>query len=159
MKIRPYQSPDWPRLCEIHDAARMDELRAFGQPEAFLTLEQAAPNEGLFESELHVAEIDGLVEGFVGVKSGEVTWLYVSPARYRQGIGRALLRHAITACGPETRIELLEGNARALTLYLSEGFVIRERAEGRLVGNECFAAAGFRMVHRKPANSGDGPFE
>jgi GNAT superfamily N-acetyltransferase len=57
-----------------------------------------------------VAEIDGVVEGFVGFKSDEVTWLYVSPARYRQGIARALLRHAIAACGPETRIELLEGN-------------------------------------------------
>jgi ribosomal protein S18 acetylase RimI-like enzyme len=153
MRIRLYESSDWTRVCEIHDAARMDELRAFGQPEAFLSLEQAAPNEGLFESEIQVAEIDGLVEGFVGFKSDEVTWLYVSPARYRQGIGRALLRYAVAASGHETRIELLEGNDRALALYLSEGFVIRERAEGRLVGNEGFAAAGFRMVHRKSANT------
>ena len=157
MKIRPYKPADWRRLCEIHDPARMDELRAFGQPEAFIPLEQAAGSEGLFESDLHVAEIDGVVEGFVGLKSDEVTWLYVSPARYRQGIGRALLRHAIAAAGPETRIEVLEGNDTALRLYLSEGFVIRERAEGKLVGNESFTGAGFRMVHRKTEQGGEAP--
>ncbi|WP_145031592.1 GNAT family N-acetyltransferase [Caulifigura coniformis] len=155
MKIRPYEPSDWRRLCEIHDPARRDELRAFGQPEAFVPLEQAAGNEGLFDSDLFVAEIDGGVEGFVGLKSDEVTWLYVSPARYREGIGRALLRHAIAASGPETRIEVLEGNAAALALYLSEGFVIRERAEGKLVGNESFTGAGFRMVHRKVAPGGE----
>jgi ribosomal protein S18 acetylase RimI-like enzyme len=153
MKIRPYEPADWTRLCEIHDPARMDELQAFGQPDAFLTLEQTAENEGLFESELLVAEIDGRVEGFVGFKSDEVTWLYISPARYRQGIGRALLRHAIAASGPETRIEALEGNDRAMALYLSEGFVIRERAEGKLVGNERFTGAGYRLVHKKLASS------
>jgi len=155
MTIRPYEPSDWPRLCEIHDPARQDELRAFGQPEAFLPLEQAAGNEGLFESDLHVAEVDGLVEGFVGLKSDEVTWLYVSPARYREGIGRALLRHVLAVSGPERRIEVLEGNERALGLYLSEGFVIRVRAEGKLVGNESFTGAGFRMVHRKAATGGE----
>jgi ribosomal protein S18 acetylase RimI-like enzyme len=95
-----------------------------------------------------VAEIGGRVEGFVGFQPDEVTWLYVSPARYRQGLGRALLRHALAAAGPEVRIEVLEGNDGALALYLSEGFVIIERAEGRLVGNERFAASGFRLVSK-----------
>jgi hypothetical protein len=48
MTIRPYAPADWPRLCENHDAARMDELRAFGCPDAFLPLAAAANNEGLF---------------------------------------------------------------------------------------------------------------
>jgi hypothetical protein len=56
MRLRPYQAKDWPRLCAIHDSARMDELRASGLTEAFLTLEQAAENEGLFECSVIVAE-------------------------------------------------------------------------------------------------------
>lgn len=39
MNLRPYLPEDWDRLCLIHDAARMHELRASGLVEAFLTLE------------------------------------------------------------------------------------------------------------------------
>ena len=42
MNLRPYLPEDWDRLCLIHDAARMHELRASGLVEAFLTLEQTA---------------------------------------------------------------------------------------------------------------------
>lgn len=39
MHIRPYFPSDWPRLCTIHDAARLDELRLSVGEAAFLTLE------------------------------------------------------------------------------------------------------------------------
>jgi hypothetical protein len=61
MNIRPYRPTDWERLCAIHDAARRHELEASGLAEAFLSLEQAAENEGLFDSEVVVAEEQGMV--------------------------------------------------------------------------------------------------
>jgi hypothetical protein len=42
--IRPYEAADWSRLCAIHDAARLDELRHSAGLAAFLTLEQTAHN-------------------------------------------------------------------------------------------------------------------
>ncbi|MEO0374964.1 MAG: alpha/beta fold hydrolase [Cyanobacteria bacterium P01_A01_bin.17] len=42
-------------------------------------------------------------------------------------------------------IEVLEGNTPALKLYLSEGFKIVQRVEGKLEGNEKFAAAGLAL--------------
>lgn len=146
--IRPYRSEDWPRLCEIHDAARLDELRLSVGLEAFLTLEQAAPGEGLFDGRLDVAEIDGQVAGFVAYTGDYVTWLYVDPARYRSGIGRTLLRHAVANGGPVMGTSMLEGNEPALQLYLSEGFVITERREGKLAGNESFPAVGYELERR-----------
>ena len=151
MRIRPYRPEDWPRLCEIHDAARLDELRLSAGEAGFLTLEQSAENEGLFAGRLDVAEVNGQVVGFVAFTHDELTWLYVAPAMYRRGIGRALLRHAIENAGETFRAELLEGNEPALRLYLSEGFHIVRHVIGRLVGNEKFPASGYVLERRKHA--------
>lgn len=149
MQLRPYQPKDWPRLCAIHDRARMDELRASGNTDAFLTLEQAADNEGLFECSVFVAEDDDQVLGFVAVKDNELSWLYVDPAAYRRGIGRALVRHAIALCGGTMSVEVLLGNEPALQLYLAEGFKILKRVDGRMTGNESFAASGYVLELRR----------
>ena|GEM_PF-171476 len=154
MDIREYTAEDWPRLCEIHDAARLDELRLSVGEAAFLTLEQTAKNEGLFDASVFVAEVSGRVEGFVAFSQDELTWLYVHPSSYRHGIGRALLRHAIEHAGNHVSAEVLEGNEPALQLYLSEGFSIVKKAKGRLVGNEAFEASGYILERRKNEPTG-----
>ncbi len=150
IKIRPYDSSDWSRLCEIHDAARLDELDASVGRGAFLTLEQTAENEGLFDYTLFVAEVNGLVQGFVAYSEEELAWLYVDPEFYRRGVGRALVRHVKAVLAPTIQIEMLEGNNPALELYLSEGFTVKERVEGNLVGNEAFAAVGLLLAWTAP---------
>jgi GNAT superfamily N-acetyltransferase len=105
MILRAYRSTDWPRLCVIHDAARVHELQASGLMKAFLTLEQTAQNEGLFDGDVVVAELDGQVCGFAAHADSELTWLYVDPAYHRQGIGRRLLQHVVAACGGEVSTE------------------------------------------------------
>ena len=143
VRIRPYQAADWPRLCEIHDAARLDELQPTVGTDAFLTLEQTAENEGLFDNQLFVAEVSQRVRGFVAYSEEELAWLYVDPPFYRRGVGRALLQHAVAQAGPDMMIEVLEGNAPALALYLSEGFAVTQRIEGKLAGNESHTAVGL----------------
>ncbi|GID28344.1 hypothetical protein Abr02nite_33270 [Paractinoplanes brasiliensis] len=115
--------------------------------EAFLTLEQTAEAEGLFDGQLWVAEVDGTMAGFVALDDNEVTWLYADHRRYRQGIGRALLRHALATAGPGVEVTVLDGNPAALGLYLSEGFTVTETRTGSLAGNESFTATGHIMHH------------
>ncbi|MDY6938880.1 MAG: GNAT family N-acetyltransferase [Cyanobacteriota bacterium] len=143
INIRPYEPTDWSRLCEIHDASRLDELGFTVGTDAFLTLAQTAENEGLFDGKLFVAEVENVVRGFVAYSDEELAWLYVEPPFYRKGVGRALVRHAIADSAPTMEIEMLEGNAPALELYLSEGFKVIKRVEGQLKGNEDFAAVGL----------------
>ncbi len=149
LRIRDYLPDDWTAIARIHDAARLDELRASVGIEAFLTLEQTADAEGLFSGQLWVAddEADGVV-GFVALENDEVTWLYVDPARYRRGIGRVLLRHALAAAGPRVEVSVLDGNSAALELYRSAGFVVRETKIGKLEGNTAFDATGHLMERR-----------
>lgn len=118
-------------------------MAAAGLTDAFLTLAETAENEGLFEGTVAIAEQAGMVQGFVAFTSDEMTWLYVDPAAYRQGVGRALLRYALAQTKGTMATEVLVGNEAALQLYLSEGFQIIRQVDGKLTGNETFAASGY----------------
>lgn len=147
MHIRPYHHTDWTRICAIHDAARQYELDASGLADAFLTLEQTGAAEGLFDATLLVAVENGVISGFAGYTDDELTWLYVDPARYRQGVGRALLRAVLRAAGKPLALDVLVGNDAALALYRSEGFRIVETLRGKLAGNERFTASAHVLQH------------
>ena len=151
IKIRPYDPADWSRLCEIHDTSRLDELGLSVGTDAFLTLEQTAENEGLFDDKRFVAEVDHVVQGFIAYSDEELAWLYVDPKFYRKGVGRALVRQAVADSAPTIEIALLEGNTPALELYLSEGFKVIKRIEGQLEGNEGFAAVGLVLRQESSA--------
>ena len=143
--LRQYRSEDWDAIATIHDRARLDELSASVGVEAFLSLAETAENEELFAGEIWVACNEQTVVGFIAFAEDYVTWLYVSPEQYRQGIGRCLLRHAIERCGQTVSTSVLSGNDAALDLYLSEGFKIVETKTGKLNGNESFPATGHLL--------------
>ena len=83
-----------------------------------------------------------MITPLVAFADDEVTWLYVSPDHYRQGIGRLLLQQAIRRCGKTVCTSVLSGNNAALTLYLSEGFKIIVTKTVKLSGIESFPATG-----------------
>lgn len=141
MKIRDYASEDWTRICEIHDAARKDELSSAGLEDAFLSMEETAENEGFSDYEVLVAEVDGVVRGFAAFSDVELSWLYVDPRCYRMGVGSALVEAALLATGVSLSVEVLDGNERALSLYKKAGFAAVGRTSGRMPGNERFAAS------------------
>lgn len=138
MKVRRYQKNDWHRICEIHDLARMDELRGARLEHAFLPLEVAAERENLFDYDILVADKDGLVLGFVAYNQDELTWLYVDPACYRTGIGGLLARSVLAERPEGLCIEVLQGNEAALDFYKSIGFVESKIVSGWMPGNEKF---------------------
>ncbi|MDB1086575.1 GNAT family N-acetyltransferase [Streptomyces sp. ACA25] len=157
-RIRDYRPEDWEAVSRVHDAARLDELRDSVGTEAFLSLADTYESEGLFDGRVWVAEETagerpGDVVGFVALDEDEVSWLYVDPARYGEGAGTALLRHAVSRGGPCVEATVLAGNERAIGFYLRAGFTIRETRSGRLVGNEAFPATGHVLEYRAP----DGP--
>ena len=141
MKIRDYANDDWTRICEIHDAARKDELSSAGLEDAFLSMEETAEKECFFDYEILVAEVDGIVQGFAAFSDVELSWLYVDPRCYRMGVGSALVEAALLATGVSLSVEVLDGNERALSLYKKTGFAVIGRTSGRMPGNERFAVS------------------
>ena len=139
MRIRSYHEDDWPRISEIHDLARVDELRGANLQEAFLPLEVAAEREDLFDYDILVADKDGFVVGFVAYSQDELTWLYVDPAYYRTGVGGLLVRSALAERPGGLCIEVLQGNEAALDFYKSIGFVESKIVSGWMPGNENYS--------------------
>lgn len=138
--IRPYRQEDFPGIERVHDRARRVELRYAGLEDAFLPLCIAAEREDLFAYPgLFVAELSGEIVGFAACTQDELAWLYVDPAHFRKGIGRALAGHVLQ-CFPGIRhVEVLSGNAPAQALYARLGFSIASTECGRMPGNEAFS--------------------
>ncbi len=151
--VRPYESRDWDDIRRIHDAARLDELGGAGLLEAYLDLEATYENEGLFDDDVWVAELDGRVAGFLAGSSAEITWAYVDPSLYRRGVGRALVQHVLDRATGPVELEVLEGNS-ARAFYEAVGFVWESTTTGKLAGNESFQATGHTLVWR-PAPAAD----
>ena len=126
--VREYQPDDWHQSCRVHDMARPIELEGSCDPAAFVPLATEEEDiEDFHRSKKFVACVDEEIVGFVGVDHDEVTWLYVDPAVFGQGIGRLLLRKGLEVIDGETRTFVLDGNNKARRLYESEGFsVVRE---------------------------------
>jgi ribosomal protein S18 acetylase RimI-like enzyme len=136
--IRPYMPQDWLRIEQIHDAARKDELRLAGLDDAFMPLEQAAVNEGLFDYTVCVACLRDMVVGFTAYSQDELAWLYVDPTCTRRGVGSALVRHVVHHTKRPLELEVLTGNNPALRLYEACGFRQVSTQSGKMPGNESF---------------------
>lgn len=147
LRIRRYSSGDFARLCEIHDAARRNELALAGLPDAFVPLSQAAEREGLFDYQVYVALYREMAAGFVAFSAAELGWLYVDPALSRCGIGSALVNFALPRMQPDAGIEVLAGNEPALSLYARFGFAVDATETGVMPGNESFHVT-VHVLHR-----------
>lgn len=132
--LRDYRAEDWPAVCRVHDRARPDELRGSFDARAFLPLAEDPEREYLHACALFVAQEGEEIVGFAGIDAPYLAWLYVDPAHYRRGIGRALLRHCLARLGEDAWTMACGNNEAALRLYQSEGFVIESRFTGENAG-------------------------
>ena len=139
MNIRPYQPADWPAVRRIYDLSKPDEMRGSGvNPAAILPLEQDPGMMALFDAcEILVAEIDGQVAGFTGTQDDRIDWLFVHPARRRQGVGERLLRHILTRRPGPVRLHVASTNQAARRLYERLGFGVESEFTGQFNGQPC----------------------
>ncbi len=135
--LREYQDGDWEAICLVHDLARPDELQGSCDPRAFIPIALDPEVDDLRRCAKHVACHGARVAGFVGVSGDYLAWLYVDPEYYGRGIGRRLLRLVLPLLGPAAWTIVLDGNARALRLYESEGFAVARTYTGDNAGYPC----------------------
>jgi len=138
--IREYGQEDWEGICLVHDLARPRELEGSCDRRAFVPLAIDPSAQDIHDCRRWVAVdagASGQIVGFVGVQGDSLSWLYVDPAYYRQGIGRRLLRLGLAMAGPNAWTVCLAGNEAALALYASEGLVETRRWEDENEGYAC----------------------
>jgi ribosomal protein S18 acetylase RimI-like enzyme len=135
--IRPYIAPDWESVCLVYDLAKPDELRGSVESSAILPLNADAEMKALFQdSEIHVAEQEGLVLGFVGTRGNFITWLFVHPAHRRQGVAANLLHHVLRRLHGVITLNVAKLNQPALRLYERLGFTTEREFVGNFNGQE-----------------------
>lgn len=76
-----------------------------------------------------VAELSGQVRGFLAQDRDWVNALYIHPDAQRQGLGRALVTHAMTRA-PKLQLWTFQANAGARAFYQRLGFCEAERTNG-----------------------------
>lgn len=144
--IEKYDARYWEDICKIHDAARKIELKYASLEDAFLPLEAVAEEEELFAyKHLDVALLDGHAVGFCAYSEDELAWLYVSPEKMRNGIGKQLVAHALETEKSLNYVETLFGNEPAKRLHESFGFAVKEILSGKMPGNERFHVKVYSM--------------
>lgn len=142
LTIRDYAPSDWPRLCEIHDAARRRELALAGLEAAFLPLETAGGARGAFRLHRHRRLSRGQRAGGLRRPSRTANWpgsmwtrpslAAASAARWRRRpCGAWTLRAWTWRCSAATPRPLRS------TARWASGPVARE--SGHMPGNEGFA--------------------
>jgi len=67
------------------------------------------------------------IAGFVAVGGDQIEMLFVDAQARGQGVGKALLVHAIDQLGA-TRVDVNEQNAQAVGFYLHTGFAVSGRS-------------------------------
>lgn len=127
MYIRKAAAGDVSRIAEIYVFNNrvnffpifQDETFSFGQ------LQVVSLADGYFKKEEILEKIyvfdDGLIRGFVQMDRTEICKLYVDPFFQGAGIGRALIRYAVSELHGDY-LWALEKNTRAVSFYQRHGF-------------------------------------
>lgn len=127
--IRPAAEADLGRIAEIEIFNyRLNFYPIFRDDEFyFRDLQVSTRSASLrrFLDELWVYD-DGAVKGFIRVHGDELCKLFVEPVLQSQGIGAALLAHAVDALGVR-HLWALEKNTRAIAFYQRHGFRLTEQ--------------------------------
>ncbi|MEM1240819.1 MAG: GNAT family N-acetyltransferase [Cyanobacteria bacterium P01_H01_bin.26] len=109
--LRAYCDEDFSAVCAIHDRARLFELQDVYDPKTWmLMMGEEDDFENFHRSEKFVACLGETIVGFVGVGESLVSWLWVDPAYFGQGIGRELLQLGLELTDPQAWTVVPAGN-------------------------------------------------
>ncbi|MGL5649746.1 MAG: GNAT family N-acetyltransferase [Clostridium sp.] len=127
MEIRLYTENDLERIKELYIDGRRREL-ATANLGNVIEFEKDKPKFEKFKKGKNiVAEVDGIIAGFICLNENEVSFLYVGNAYAGHGIGKKLLEVGIdelknTIKEKEITLDLFKTNERAKALYKKLGF-------------------------------------
>jgi putative acetyltransferase len=126
--VYPIGPTEFPRVVDVWEASVRATHHFVAEADIAIfrpLVEAALPHVPAL---LGVRGEDGLVAGFIGVKTDEVEMLFIHPAWRGQGAGKRLLRYAVTEWGA-TRLDVNEQNEQAVGFYHAMGFEVAGRSE------------------------------
>ncbi|REJ07727.1 acetyltransferase [Microbacterium bovistercoris] len=149
MDIRPVDGRDeYPRLVQIWRSA-VDATHGFLAAADRDDIEAHLASDHLPQVDVHVAEREGRIVGFVGIADDKVEMLFVDAAEHGRGAGTALLSFALDHGA--VAVDVNEQNTAAVEFYQRRGFTAVGRSSRDDQGRPYPL---LRMRHRVPAWEG-----
>ena len=125
--IRRANRDDAPAIGRIHVRAR-DEMTYLPR-----IADEDRPRLGgwlVDRHEVWVAEEDGAVAGYMGLRDDELSHLYVDPGAQNRGLGAALLAHAKRLRPERLELWVFQKNEGARRFYERHGFRLVRLTDG-----------------------------
>lgn len=119
--IRKFESRDLERVMQLWLEGNLDAHDFV--PADYWTSNAPMVRELLEQAKLHVYELDGKIQGFVGMQGCYLAGLFVDNAHRSMGIGKQLLEH-IKKSRPAFSLSVYQRNRRAVSFYLREGLSV-----------------------------------
>ena len=135
--VRKYQESDWESVCSVHDLSRPYEVGMFVPIEVIQPMSEVAAEDGFYDGNQFVADLDGNVVGFICVRREELTWLYVHPDYHGKGMGRALFEKVRSILGKNAYVLTALENVNGVKFYQKLGFRISATFPGSCQGYPC----------------------
>lgn len=120
--IREYRVKDYHRIEQIHDLARLQELKIGKAEHYFQPLAKAIYRADLFNSKIFVTCHKRRIIGFVAIKPHLLDYIYIDPAFQGRGVGKKLLSYSLKGMKRPVSLEVFSENIVAQKLYRSCGF-------------------------------------
>ena len=120
--IRKLQKVDINRVADIW---LKTNLKAhYFIPEQYWTNNYEVVKEILPQADVYVYEDDKIIQGFVGLNAEYIEGIFVSDEMQSCGIGKLLLDY-VKDKKVSLRLNVYQKNARAISFYQREGFIIQ----------------------------------
>ncbi|MFS0724118.1 N-acetyltransferase [Paenibacillus sp. 1P07SE] len=139
MRIRPVLPADIPRLVELWELCSQ-AAHAFIPASYWHSQREAMAEQYLPAAETYVLELDGVPAGFISLVDSRVAALFVDQASQGKGLGKALLRHAMTL-RPKLDLQVYQKNEAAVNFYTTQGFAVVEECTDPHTGEEEYVMA------------------
>ena len=120
--IRVLQEADIDRVAEIWLDSNLKAHHFI--PAQYWKSNFGLVKEMLSQSEVYVFEADKMIQGFVGLNDEYIEGIFVSDEMQSCGIGKLLLDY-IKDKKVSLRLNVYQKNARAISFYQREGFIIQ----------------------------------
>ena len=136
-KLQGHWIIEMSEMLATSSAKSIEEIRSFisRQKETYRTPYESQPNqywksnyelvkEMMSQYEVYVFEADKMIQGFVGLNDEYIEGIFVSDEMQSCGIGKLLLDY-IKDKKVSLRLNVYQKNARAISFYQREGFIIQ----------------------------------
>ena len=120
--IRKMQNTDINRVADIWLKSNLKAHDFI--PEQYWTSNYELVKEMMSQAEVYVYEDDKMIQGFVGLNAEYIEGIFVSDEMQSCGIGKLLLDY-IKDKKVSLRLNVYQKNARAISFYQREGFIIQ----------------------------------